>query len=433
MRICLVSQEYPPETSSGGIGSQTYAKAHGFASLGHEVCVVSASSADKVREYREGPVRVVRIPGFHPRMCLNTEPVRWLTYSAEVAATLSRLHSRTPFDIIDFPEYGGEGYIYLLNRTQWDRVPVVVHLHGPLVMFAHTMGWPELDSELYRTGIAMESACFRLADAVYSSSQCSAAWCGRYYGVRRGPIPTIHTGVDLQLFKPAPAKHTRPTVIFVGRVDPNKGVDSLVDAACALSGEFGSLRLRIIGTGDPVFIQSLRDKSRDCGKPDLIELVGYVQKQALPAYLSEADVFAAPSVYEGGPGFVYLEAMACGLPVIACKGNGASEIVRHGRNGLLVAARDQQALVQSLRLVLSNEDLRRSMCLNARRFVEAEADTRVCLRQLEAFYTSVTQRGKRKGQQLHTGPGRAGFRRGAGKQRALGSNHEANAINIGQR
>src|SRR5258706_15827494 len=109
MRICLVSQEYPPDKASGGIGSQTYIKAHGLVSRGHEICVVAAGRADTGREGWDGPVRVVRIPGFHPRMRLNTEPVRWLTYSAEVAATLSLLHSRAPFDLIDFPEYGGGG------------------------------------------------------------------------------------------------------------------------------------------------------------------------------------------------------------------------------------------------------------------------------------------------------------------------------------
>jgi len=325
-------------------------------------------------------------------MRLNTEPVSWLTYSAEVAATLSMLHSRTPFDLIDFPEYGGEGYIYLLNRTEWDHVPAVVHLHGPLVMFAHTMGWPELDSELYRVGAAMESACFRLADAVYSSSQCSAEWCARYYGARLGPIPTIHAGVDVHLFKPDGAsKAIRPTVIFAGRIDPNKGVATLVGAACALAADFADLRLLIIGNGDPEFIESLRNQARACGAPDLLEFAGYAPRRELPALLNQGHVFAAPSVYEGGPGFVYLEAMACGLPVIACEGNGVSEIVRQAENGFLIAPRDGRALEQTLRSLLANAGLRRTMGLRARRFVEAEADSRDCLQRLEAFYTSVAE------------------------------------------
>jgi glycosyltransferase involved in cell wall biosynthesis len=344
-------------------------------------------------------------------MRLHTEPAQWLTYSAEVAVVLSELHASVPFDLVDFPEYGGEGYVFLLNRTEWNYVPAVIHLHGPLVMFTHTMGWPEKDSHFYRVGTAMESTCFGLADAVYSSSRCSAEWCTRYYGERRDLIPTIHTGVDCRLFKPDSApKPNRPTVVFAGRMDSNKGIGTLVDAACVLSEEYPELRLRIIGSGDPEFIESLRNKARDFDKPALLEFTGYVPREELPAHLNQAHVFAAPSVYEGGPGFVYLEAMACGLPVIACEGNGVSEVIRHQDNGFLIAPRDTPALVRILRALLADAELRRSIGLRARRFVEAEADGRVCLARLEAFYTSVARRCARKEPPHRTGA--VSYRRG---------------------
>ena len=74
------------------------------------------------------------------------------------------------------PEYGGEGYLHLLNRADWNRIPTVVQLHGPLAMMAETIGWPERDSDLYRVGREMEGSTLRMADAVYSSSRCSARW-----------------------------------------------------------------------------------------------------------------------------------------------------------------------------------------------------------------------------------------------------------------
>lgn len=132
MRICLVSQEYPPDTNSGGIASQTHTKARGLAALGHEVDAISAAAERTQNKYRDGPVRVTRIPGFHGRMPLNTELVQWLTYSMEVAATICTLHAQARFDLVDFPEWGCEGYVHLLNRTAWDPVPTVIQLHGPL-------------------------------------------------------------------------------------------------------------------------------------------------------------------------------------------------------------------------------------------------------------------------------------------------------------
>ncbi len=368
MRIALVSQEYPPETAKGGIGSQTFLKAHGLAALGHEVHVISRSPTPARTESHGGGVQVTRIPGFESRMAVYTEAADWLSYSAEVAAAVAALHEKTPLDLVDFPEWGAEGYVHLLNRSQWNRIPTLIHLHGPLVMFAHTMGWPEMDSEFYRTGTAMEGTCLRLADAVISSSKCSADWCARHYGVKRDHIPVLHTGVDTQLFAPrSTPKARRPTIIFAGKLARNKGVELLVEAACRLGGEFPELHLRLLGRGEPKMVEELKRAAQNSGYPGLLDLPGFVNRNQLPEEFSRAHVFAAPSQYEGGPGFVYLEAMACGLPVIACEGSGVAEIVRHGENGLLVPPHDVEALTAALRSLLRNAEQRQAMGEFARR------------------------------------------------------------------
>src|SRR5262249_36131465 len=158
----------------------------------------------------------------------------------------------------------GEGYFHLLNRAEWDRVPTVVHLHGPLVMFAETMGWPEKSSELYRVGKEMEATCLRLADAVFSSSRCSAEWCARHHGLDVGRVPVLHTGVDTKHFRPGQAKAERPTVVFAGKVARNKGADVLVEAACRLAREVPGLRLELLGRGDDAFLAHLRARVEEC-------------------------------------------------------------------------------------------------------------------------------------------------------------------------
>ena len=176
MKIALVSQEYPPETARGGIGTQTYAKAHGLAQLGHDVSVISHSNDERRHEYQDGTVKVIRISGFDRNVPVHTLEAWWLTYSAAVGSALVALHQQSRLDLIDFPEYGGEGFVWLLNRPEGERVPAVVQLHGPLAMLSETIGWPQADSELYRVGTFMEGTCLRLADAVFSSSGCSADW-----------------------------------------------------------------------------------------------------------------------------------------------------------------------------------------------------------------------------------------------------------------
>ena len=392
MRITLVSQEYPPETAHGGIGTQTRAKAQGLAALGHAITVLSHSPDARRHEHHDGAVRVVRIPGFDGVLPIHTEPARWLTYSALVAAELAALAAESAPDLVDFPEYGAEGYVHLLNRTPWNDVPAVVHLHGPLGMLAHTLGWPETTTELYRVGTAMEAACLRLADAVYSSSRCSADWCARLYGLDAARLPILHTGVDTDHFAPGGPGEHGPTIAFVGRIAASKGADVLLDAALRMAGEVPRLRLHLIGRGDPNFVADLRARASDAGHPDLLDLPGFVPREALPAHLRRASVFAAPSRYEGGPGFVYLEAMACGLPVVACAGSGAAEVVTHEENGLLVPPDDAEALVEALRRLLSNAAERKALGASARRYAVEETDSRGCLRRIEAFYTRVAAR-----------------------------------------
>ena len=390
MRIALVSQEYPPETAKGGIGTQTFLKAHGLAALGHEVHVISRQPGGGRTEHVNNGVHVTRIPGFDARMAVYTEAVDWLSYSAEVAAALATLHEQQPLDLIDFPEWAAEGYVHLLNRTEWNRIPTVIHLHGPLVMFAHTMGWPEIDSEFYRAGSAMEAACLRLADAVFSSSRGSAEWCAKHYGSKRDGIPVLHTGVDTELFAPRTVpKATRPTIVFAGKLARNKGVHLLVDAACELAREFPGLHLRLLGRGEPKMIDELKNSAQSAGCSALLDIPGFVERDELPTHFSQAHIFAAPSQYEGGPGFVYLEAMSCGLPVIACAGSGASEVITPEQTGLLTPAHDLGALIDALRRLLKDEAMRVEMGNRARRYVVEHADSKACLRAIESFYLGV--------------------------------------------
>lgn len=394
MRIALVSQEYPPETAHGGIGAQTYLRAHGLASLGHEMFVISHSVDEHRQEHATDSVQVIRIPGPDRYLPIYTEAARWLTYSTTVAAELANLHARNPLDLIVFPEWGAEGYVYLLNRTEWNFIPTVVHIHGPTVMFANTMGWPDFDSELYRTGTMMEATCLRLADAVSSSSSCSTQWCIEHYGLARASIPNLHTGVDTSLFAPRDVpKAVRPTIIFVGNIAHNKGVDLLLDAAIILARDFEGLKLQLIGRGDEALSKGLQERANASGFPELLELKGFVPRQELPIHLSSAHVFAGPSTYEGGPGNVYLEAMACALPVIACSGSGVSELLIDDETGFLVPPNDLNSLTSRLRQLLSDKSMRHAVGASARRTVLEEADSKLCLKRLDEFYAEVAEKG----------------------------------------
>jgi glycosyltransferase involved in cell wall biosynthesis len=390
MKLVFVSQEYPPETAHGGIASQTYAKATGMAKRGHAVYVLSASTDGQRHSRQDRGVEVIRVPGFDTRLELQTEPARWLTHSAVVAAELAALEARVSPDLVDFPEYGAEAYVHLLNRTAWTRIPTTIHLQGPLIMLAQTIGWPEKHSELYRIGTHMEQTCLRLSDAVYSSSACSAGWCAREYGEER-EIAVIHAGVDTTRFTPASAMQAQPVIVFAGRVAASKGVDILLEAACRIARDWPDLRLRLVGRADETYAAALRAQAEARGFRGL-ELAGHVPHEKLRDELVTGQIFAAPSRYEGGPGFVYLEAMACALPVIGCSGSGVVESIEHGRTGFLVPPEDPEALALQLQELLSDARLRSEIGQRARRHTVENLDQERCADRFEAFYRSVIAR-----------------------------------------
>ncbi len=391
MKVALVSQSYPP-FGSGGIASQTLAKARGLSTLGHQITVITSGNGDsRVKKEVDG-IELIQLPATSGGFANPTEIVRWQSNSLAVARELELLNDQAQLDLVEFPEYGAESYAFLLNRQPWSTIPTVIQLHGPLTMLAHTIGWPEFESELYRVGTFMEATCLRLSDAVYSSSQLSIDWCRAEYGLSQPHVPVMHTGVDCARFHPnAAAKTARPTIIFVGRMASSKGIDDLVDAAFVLAAKIPKLALRLIGPDPDDRISGLRQRADVSGYPDLIDYLGPLPREQLAEHLASSHVFAAPSQYEGGPGMVYLEAMACGLPAIACSGSGASEVVHAGATGLLGEPGDIVDLTNKLEILLENPERSRSMGRAARKYVEQHADERDCILKIEQFYRSVIE------------------------------------------
>jgi glycosyltransferase involved in cell wall biosynthesis len=149
------------------------------------------------------------------------------------------------------------------------------------------------------------------------------------------------------------------------------------------------LSVRFFGPAEPEIAAELTARAERAGRARLFEFHGFLDHDALPAALGAASVFALPSTYEPGPGMVYLEAMACGLPVVACSGAGAAEVVDDGVTGFLVPPGDVSALVEVLHRLLSNETERVAMGARARAYATDRASTPEAIERLEALYREV--------------------------------------------
>jgi len=379
VRICLVSQEYPPETARGGIGTQTWNKARTLTQLGHTVHVLSCAAGpgpDPTTKAADG-VTVHRIQPPGAEFAVYTQPAYWLGYTWAALRHLSRLLPSAPFDVVDFAEYGAEGFAYLLDRTPWNWTPVVVQLHGPLALLAERIGWPERGSDLLRIGAMMEEFCIQRADALMACSANIADYAAANCGVPREEIAVVHCGVDAEDFRPADgaaAAAERPTVLFVGNLAANKGVATVVEAVLRLRERHPDIRLQLLGKADDDFAADLRARLRRGGAEATVEFRGFVAREALPAYYRAALVLRRGVEHTGG----------------------AVEAVSHGATGLLVPPGDVAATAAALDRVLADGELRRRMSLAARRRVEEYFAMDRYIERVLAVYRRAIERSRGK-------------------------------------
>jgi glycosyltransferase involved in cell wall biosynthesis len=395
MKICLVSQEYPPETALGGIGTQNWNKARAMARLGHTVHVLSCSnkaSERQVQSHDGVTVHRMRPPDAYTDGVYN-QPTYWIGYSWLVLQHLRRIMQSTRFDVIDFADYGAEGFAFQLDRAVDNRVPVVVQLHGPLAIFAERLGWPERNSDFLRVGSFMEEYSIKQADALMACSANIADFTSDYYGVARDRIKVVHCGVDAEAFHPrgeAGELHSPLTILYVGQLVLSKGLETVLKAVLRLIPKYPSLRLRIAGKGDPDVVRNLEAEARRAGAEGNIEFAGFLGRDEIAEAYREADVFCSPAQNEPGVANVYIEAMASGCPVVAANTGGAPEAVLDGVTGMLVPPSDSEATAAAIDRILSNPALRRELSFAARTSVDKYfAMDRYITRILETYEEAI--------------------------------------------
>jgi phosphatidylinositol alpha-mannosyltransferase len=231
----------------------------------------------------------------------------------------------------------------LLAVTQAGQVPVVGTFHANLDRSLALKVATPLLGRVYD----------RLAARIAVSASARDTWQRRFGGT----MAVVPNGVATEFFaSPKPLEGWRqdgPTILFVGRLEPRKGLEYLVRAFLRLKPAVPRLRLLVVGRDD----RGQQDKAMAMVpprlRPDLV-FVGSVPQADLPSYYASADVFCAPSLGGESFGIVLAEAMAVGLPVVCSDIGGYRDVVRDGADGLLVPPRDPEALAEALAGLLDN-------------------------------------------------------------------------------
>jgi glycosyltransferase involved in cell wall biosynthesis len=361
MRIAMVSEHAGPLAALGGVdaGGQNVhvaALSAALAAHGHDVTVYTR------RDDPDLPERVRTEQGYDV-VHVTAGPAR-----------------AVPKD--DLLPYMGE-FARFLEQQWYDERPDVVHAHFwmsglasvlaarkvgvPVVQTYHALGTVKrrhqgAEDTSPAERIAIERMIGREADRIAATCDDEVTELMRM-GVQRSRISVVPCGVDPARFQPdGPAEHRRypHRIVSVGRLVPRKGFQDLITALRSMP------ETELVIAGGPVDVESdpearrLAAHAARVGVRDRLWLAGQVSRDAMPALLRSADVVACVPWYEPF-GIVPLEAMACGVPVVASAVGGLTDTVVDGVTGVLVSPRDPAALARALHSLLA-DGARREAC-----------------------------------------------------------------------
>lgn len=303
---------------------------------------------------------------------------------ASPAGAPSRVMRGAPFDFAAF-DYGrgrardfvrllrerGVDALYLTDRPTWSWRYPLYRAAGVrrIVVHDRTSGARTVrGAEVHLAKRALHALPWLSADAFIAVSDFVRDRLVTVNGTPPARTHRIYNGIDLSRFDAADpsALHrllgvdqTRRIVFCSGRVQPYKGMQTLVDAVALLCGEgVGDVELVVAGEGP--YLHELRGRAARHGLAN-VHFLG--RRTDVPSLLPGATIAVVPSLWEEAFGLAVVEAMAAGVPLVASRTGGIPELVEEGRTGMLVPPGDARALANALRLLLDDPGLRGAMAV----------------------------------------------------------------------
>jgi D-inositol-3-phosphate glycosyltransferase len=316
--------------------------------------------------------RVVHIPAGPESPLAGIRLEQYLEQFSRGIADFSA-NKQLRYDLIH-SHYWLSGLSGLWLRHQWGTP--IVHMFHTLAMMKNRVARSPAE---VATAVRLESEqrMLREADRIVAATQAEFAQIQWLYHANTEKVVIIPPGVDTTHFYPIMKDEAREFVgieagrrmlLYVGRIEPLKGIDTLLEAMAGLRGR-GVLKddcacLAIIGgdpggegTGQSKEMERLMALQEALGLKGMITFLGKRDQDTLQYYYSAAEAVIVPSHYESF-GLVALEAMACGTPVVASETGGLAFLVRDGETGFHIPAGDAAALADRLQLLLEDAELR---------------------------------------------------------------------------
>jgi glycosyltransferase involved in cell wall biosynthesis len=360
MRVCLVTIH---GHGIGGMQDHTRDLARGLAAVGHEVDVITTRDPDapttREREVDGATWHLVDAPARYERFPFHHH--EWLRQSYEL---FRRLHAQRPYDVVQSESTSA---LELMRRRADRLVPVVIKYQGNFIGLTRA-GWRravegdararvrEAKALVWRCGLHLQRwECFRFRDCewmVPTLQQFDDTRRGEFLHRDRGHV--VPNGIDADTFRPRDADEVRralgldgpgPFLVGAGRLNYEKGFDVAIRALAQLRGDLPTAQLVIVGDGEEA--QPLRELAASLGLDGSVVFAGGHAKPEVARYMAAADVFLFPTMRDEAAGMVLMQAMACGVPVVASAVGGITEEAEDA--AVLAPPGDDRALADAVR------------------------------------------------------------------------------------
>jgi glycosyltransferase involved in cell wall biosynthesis len=409
LHICIITKEFPPFLSGGGIGTLYYHLASELLLMGHHVTVILPG--DPLRAFTRGRLSVHYEPPC--AVCTSSNGTQGfvdnVNWSISALNAASQVHAEHAIDVIDSALWDSEALAISLIPSG-RRPPLVLRLVTPFPVAARANGWSLSghESALFRTA---EQTLIGNADAVIPISESIARtiedeyqtrrdrrWVSSYCGIAYWP--SFHVSTDYSELKSINGKtlvtpREAKLVVFIGRLERRKGIDLLLAAA----GEFiaSDQLAHLVLAGKDVEGWS---KSTSADLPSeiahRIHFVGEIDDVTRDKLLHAAYCVVFPSRYESF-GLVPLEAFVHGTPVVATNAGAIPEVIVERECGLLFEPENSAALARCVTELLADSRLRGRLSAGARRRIKVFSSRQSAIRSVTLYATLVSKDAVREG------------------------------------
>ncbi|MBN1785137.1 MAG: glycosyltransferase family 4 protein [Candidatus Bathyarchaeota archaeon] len=378
-RVCLVTHYFPPH--KGGIEQVSFEQSRRLTEMGYQIDVLTS----KFEGRNTNPIKGIKIYHYPSLNVAKRFGVPYPIISFKAYKIFTKIIGNC-----DLVHAHGHVYMasYLAGRVAKKlKKPFIVTQHNTFIDYRSFLNIvEELNDQIIGKSI------LKNADKITTVSKETMKYVLRL-GADKIKTQVIYNGVDIDTFRPENKQESRTKlglpkdrkiVLSVRRLVYKNGLGTLIESVPKITQQHPNVLFILAGKGPSRKL--IQDRIKELGISQNITLAGFVPDELLPVYYNAADIFMLPSASGEGLPLVLLEAMACGLPVIATAVGGTPEILKHKKNGILVPPINPEAMAKATTKLLSETKLGKKISKEARRNIKDKYTWEENVRQLQAIY-----------------------------------------------